>query len=469
MNSMRQRLVLGVSLVVAAVLAVVVTIIYLLTAQSLLKDIDRVVQDRAVIVSAGMNDKANPTYEIWMDSRMQPAQRGFYVQIVDHEGKLRGKSLNLAEPMPFLESFRRYHTDQYGVAGLTTETVPDSHGEFLRVASYPIYVGSNKVLRITGYALAAMPLKERTARLQRLLWWLVAAWGLGVASATVLVRFVVSQWLRSLHAATTSAQALSAGDLSRQRLFVPPDDEEIARLARAFNDVLDRLEAAHRTQQQFLADASHELRTPLTILRGEIEVALRRERVGEEYRLVLESAREEIERLSRLADNLLTLARADAGEVARHCELVNMDDLCAEVCAKLKPLAQARKVGLVVENSKYTAVQANRLAMERVVTNLVENAVRYSPPDEQVTLRVNGNASEILLEVADAGPGIAPEHLPHLFERFSRVEKSRPRQGGGAGLGLAIVKSLVEAHGGHVAVRSEVGKGSTFTVWLPRA
>jgi heavy metal sensor kinase len=468
MNSTRQRLVWSVSLVVGAALTLFAVLAYLLTAQSLSRDIDRVVQDRAVIVSASMNDKANPTYEIWMDSRMQPAQRGFYVQIVDHQGKFRGKSLNLPEPLPFLDSFRRYHTDQYGVAGLGTETVRDSRGELLRVASYPIYVGSNKVLHITGYALAAVPLKERTARLQGLLRWLVTGSLLVLAGSVVLVRFVAGHWLRSLHAATTSAQALSTGDLSRQRLFVPAGDEEIARLARAFNELLDRLESAHATQQRFLADASHELRTPLTILRGEIEVALRRERAGEEYRVVLESCREEIERLSRLADDLLTLARADAGEVARHRELVNAGELCAEVCAQLKPLAEARSVRLAVQDSNKAHVHGNRLALERVVTNLVENAIRFSPAGEAVTVRAQSEATEVTLEVADAGPGIASEHLPHLFERFSRVEKSRPRQSGGAGLGLAIVKSLVEAHGGRVAVRSEVGKGSTFTVWLPR-
>ena len=218
-----------------------------------------------------------------------------------------------------------------------------------------------------------------------------------------------------------------------------------------------------------MADASHELRTPLTILRGEIEVALRRPRSPEEYAEVLQSSREEIERLSRLTDNLLTLARADAGETLAHREPVDVAVVARDVCRKLAPLSAQRKVPLACEAPDPAMVSGDAVALEQMIFNLVENALRYTPPGERATVRVAARDSEVTVEVADHGSGIPPEHLPHLFERFYRVDKARSREFGGAGLGLSIVKTLVEAHRGHIEVRSEVGQGSTFAVRLPRS
>jgi heavy metal sensor kinase len=250
-------------------------------------------------------------------------------------------------------------------------------------------------------------------------------------------------------------------------LFVPKDEDEIARLARAFNELLDRLESAHGTQQRFLADASHELRTPLTVLRGEIEVALRRERPADEYREVLESSREEIERLARLTENLLSLARSDAGEGLVTREAVDLAALCVGVREAMSGMAEQKRMKLTVEASEAVFVNGDAGALERVCLNLVENAIRYSPAGENVTLQVVNENGEAVLSVSDTGPGIGAEHLPHLFERFYRVDKARSREQGGAGLGLAIVEALVKAHGGSVSVSGVVGQGTTFTIRLP--
>lgn len=258
---------------------------------------------------------------------------------------------------------------------------------------------------------------------------------LGLTATIVLVRLLIKHWLRSLSAATTSAQALSTDNLGRQRLFVPDDNAEIARLARAFNELLDRLEAAHATQQRFIADASHELRTPLTILKGEIEVALRRDRTAAEFREVLQRNREEIERLIRLAENLLTLARADAGEVLAAREPVDVGALCEEVCARLQPLARARDVTLNVETTVSRPVPADPVALDRVVFNLVENAVRFTPAGERVCVRSESDDAGVRIVVSDTGAGIAQEHLPRLFDRFYRVDAARTRSLGGAGPG----------------------------------
>ena len=195
-------------------------------------------------------------------------------------------------------------------------------------------------------------------------------------------------------------------------------------------------------------------------------MALRRPREAAEYREVLISNKEEIERLSRLTENMLALAHVDAGEAIAQHEQVDLRDLCADTTSRPQALADAHQISLHIDDDTTGPITVNgdRLALERVLFNLLENAVRYSPAGESATLRLRKQPPWIEIAVADTGGGIAAEHLPHLFERFYRVDKARSRIHGGSGLGLSIVKALVEAHGGTVSVESTVGKGSTFTV-----
>jgi heavy metal sensor kinase len=272
-----------------------------------------------------------------------------------------------------------------------------------------------------------------------------------------------------LAALSETARKVDLANLSHQRLFAPADAPELAQVAASFNELLDRVEAAHASQHRFVADASHELRTPLTILRGEIDVALRRPRSPEEYAEVLQSSREEIERLSHLTDNLLTLARADAGKILVRREPVDVGAVARDVCRKLATLSEQRHVPLACEAQGSAVVSGDVVALEQMVSNLAENALRYTPSGEGAAVRVTVTDTEVVVEVADHGSGIPAEHLPHLFERFYRVDKARSREFGGAGLGLSIVKTLAEAHRGRVEVQSEVGQGSTFIVRLPRS
>jgi heavy metal sensor kinase len=321
------------------------------------------------------------------------------------------------------------------------------------------------------YAQALMPLDNVLARERRLLAWLLTCGAAMLIAGGIASWYLSRQWLRSVASLEEAARGLASGELGIRRLFVPSDDAELAALAKAFNQLIDRLEASHLTQQRFTADASHELRTPLTVLRGEIEVALRKPRSAEEYRDVLVSNKEEIERLSRLTENMLALAHVDVGDAITQRELVNVSEVCSTVINRLQNLAAERQ--MIIQHEDTTteplSVNGDRVALERVMFNLVENAVRYSPTGENVTVRVSKAPPWIEIQIIDTGGGIAPEHLPHLFERFYRVDKARSRTHGGSGLGLSIVKALVEAHGGSVSVSSEVGHGSTFTVRLPAA
>jgi heavy metal sensor kinase len=264
---------------------------------------------------------------------------------------------------------------------------------------------------------------------------------------------------------TRQAEAIGA-DRLHERVTVPPARDELALLAETLNLMLDRIERGVAEQRRFLADASHELRTPLSVMRAELEVGLREARLAGERPELLESTVEEVERMSRVVDDLLTLARADEGRLALLREPVELGQVAAAVVAKLRPIAAAKGVSLALEGDGAVVV-GDRSRLAQVVTNLVENAVKYTGTGGAVRVGVWERAGEAGLRVRDTGPGIAAGVLPRVFDRFFRTDAARSRAQGGSGLGLAICKELVAAHGGEIRAESELGVGSAFTVTLP--
>ena len=249
------------------------------------------------------------------------------------------------------------------------------------------------------------------------------------------------------------------------------------------NDMLDRLEGAFAEVRRFTADASHELRTPLTILKGEVEVALRTERDPAEYRKVLESCLEEANRMTRMVDNLLTLTRADAGQLSLERRPVEIGILLARVVARGRPLGEGRGVSVSLTEGPPVTVLGDPDRLEQVFMNLVDNGVKYTPAGGRVTvgwrLAPHGaggrgpgageTGGRVVVDVEDTGVGISAADREQVFRRFYRADRARSRAEGSCGLGLAIVQSIVEGHGGTVGVESSLGHGSTFTVTLPLA
>lgn len=448
----------------AAALLMFGVIVWLVAREAMASDLDDFLRSKATLLGRLVSVN-RLRMEPWIEQEMQVQERHYMLQVFKADGSAAGKSSNLAAAIPLSDEALR---SEHPAGNAVIETL-HVDGRAYRVATHP-----RRELwgdPVTLYAQALMPLDAVHAREGRLLVWLVGC-GMVVLSAGAFAAWHLSrQWLRSVSNLEEAARGLSSSELGLRRLFVPADDAELAALAASFNQLLDRLEAAHVTQQRFTADASHELRTPLTVLRGEIEVALRKPRSAEEYREVLISNKEEIERLSRLTENMLALAHVDVGEAITQRELVNVSELCAGVVGKLQNMAAEHRIALHHEDqtNEPLSVNGDRLALERVMLNLIENAVRYTPGGENVTVRVSKLPPWIEIQVIDTGGGIAPEHLTQIFERFYRVDKARSRTHGGSGLGLSIVKALVEAHGGGVSVTSAVGKGSVFTVRLPVA
>jgi heavy metal sensor kinase len=255
-------------------------------------------------------------------------------------------------------------------------------------------------------------------------------------------------------------------DRLHERLSVPNDQDEIGRLTAVINSAFARLESSFEQLRRFTSDASHELRTPLSVLRGIGEMGLRETRTPAEYKEAIGSMLEEVDRLTRLVDTLLRLSRGDAGTVPLSREPVDLGQLTREVVSSLGVLAEERRQRVDVEAVADVQVSADRLVLREAITNVLDNAIKYSPNGSAIVVRVTRQHDQATLAVADDGPGIASEHLPRIFDRFYRIDEGRSREMGGTGLGLAIARWAVEANGGHISVQSN-GAGSVFRISLP--
>lgn len=262
---------------------------------------------------------------------------------------------------------------------------------------------------------------------------------------------------------TRAAQQISAHDLS-QRLNMNLPEDEVGRLARTFDAMLARLEEAFRREREFTANASHELRTPLTVMRGEIDVVLQRRREVAEYESVLSELGTEVEQLTRVAEDLLMLALADVHQLTVTREKLNARQLLETVAEELQPLAEQKQITLDVQAPSELLFRGDEPKTLRALFNLVDNAVKFSPSGTTVALIAEREHDVINFRVCDQGPGIAPDALPHIFDRFYRgANEPAP----GAGLGLAIARALVLAQDGTIDVTNTMPKGATFTVRMP--
>lgn len=279
--------------------------------------------------------------------------------------------------------------------------------------------------------------------------------------------WVANKALKPVDQLTRAAERIGRGNLS-ERVEEPRSQDEIGRLAATFNQMIGRLEQAFERERRFTADASHELKTPLAVLRGDIEVALRRERDPAEYQRVLKSSLEEIARLTKLTEDLLTLARSDAGESVLDLEPVRLDLLAANARAYVASLAESAGVVLTYDApASPVVIEGDQKRLQQLLVNLLDNAIKYTPAGGNVRLSLAVDDSAAVIEVSDTGRGVPESALPHIFERFYRRTDSRDSRVTGFGLGLAISKWIVDAHGGSIEVESLEGAGSRFTVRLP--
>ncbi len=296
--------------------------------------------------------------------------------------------------------------------------------------------------------------------------WLLAACGWAVLTLGVVGGgWLSGRTLRPIAAMSATAKNISVENLS-QRLDLAETDSELGQLALVLNQTFDRLQSAFEHQLRFTADASHELRTPLAVIVSQTELTLAKPRSNDEYRLALETCQRAGRRMRSLIDSLLLLARFDAGHPELQRASLDLAEVANESVELLRPLADEKQITLRSETLPMTVV-GDRDRLGQVVTNLLANAIRYNQEGGRVDVRVERVNGHAIVSVFDNGIGIPAEELPHIFERFYRVDKARTRAEGGTGLGLAICQSVVEAHGGQITARSEPQHGTTLEVRLP--
>ena len=344
------------------------------------------------------------------------------------------------------------------------DTVIAHNGQEVRV--YSMALTDNG--RIFGVLQVGESLAQLTATLQSILIALLV-----ITPFVLLLSAFGSYWLakrafRPIHRLTRTARDIKAGDLHR-RVPVPKARDEVHDLALTLNEMIGRLNQAFTQQRRFVADASHELRTPVTVIRSVTDVALAQPLNLEEYVAVLRDVNAEAERLSQLINVLLALARADEGQVQLDREPVRLDLLAFDVALTIEPLAVERGITLQVEKLEPATVLGDTARLIQAMMGLVDNALTYTTAGGTVTLSVEVSNASAYFIVCDTGIGIAPQDAAHIFERFYRADPARSRAAGGSGLGLALVDWVVSAHGGSIAVKSQPGLGSTFTVILPLA
>ena len=349
---------------------------------------------------------------------------------------------------------------KHGRSTYTTISLPDISPAPVRLLTVPVFERG----RLRNFIQVAMSLDSAETARSRFLFVLLGLAPLALGGAGIGGWFLARRALAPVDAMVEAARRIEAEDLSR-RLEATDNNDELGRLATVLNDMLARLERSFTAVRHFSADAAHELRTPLTILKGEMEVALRASQTEDEYRQALSSCLEEVDRLSALVNDLLFLARSDSGSLELAHTSVNLADVIEDVRPALLALAEPKAVSCCISSPAAVWVRGNTPMLFRLIFNLGENAIKYTPAGGRVELRLTRRADQARLEVQDTGPGIAAEDQGRVFDRFYRADSARTR--GGAGLGLALVRSIVLLHNGQITLESEAGRGSCFRVVLP--
>lgn len=444
-------------------------ITYGLLAYSLSRDVDYALNG----VAGVMVDKARIEGNTFIPNEVDELFRRFFgfsppdrqIELFDPGGQLKKqqKNGNSSLPIPLSPAAKQAASE-----GLSTyETIKAGADYPIRVLTVPV-IQSGRVVNLVR---VGMSLDNMYRTRHRFLLVMAAVFPLGVLFAGGGGWLLARRALRPVDEMTRTAQRISGEDLGR-RLLESGSGDELDRLARTLNDMLGRLDESIQQMRQFSADASHELQTPLTIMKGEMEVALLQPRSPEEYQSVLSSGLEEIDRINHLVSGLLLLARADAGVLRLDLQDVDLKVLLDNVCSQMGIIAAARSIDLHSDDMSPVTVRADRDHLRRLMMNLVDNAIKYTPEGGSVTLTLKNRSSWALVTITDSGIGLTADEKKKIFNRFHRASKARGSGGSGGsgvGLGLSIALSIAEAHGGRIEVDSIPERGSTFTVYLPAA
>jgi heavy metal sensor kinase len=476
LRSLRFKLTLWYVLILGVLLISFSSFLYMTLSRSLLRDVDDRLRSLAGLIAS---ESGSPTSQFGfgdIDQTLQASMglrpAGKFIQVLDESGRIGQRSDNLRN-IQLPVSFAALRN---GVRGLPTyETLRPLGVPPLRVITYPV-LESYHIARIVQ---VASSLEDVEDALNTLFIILTVTVPLALLVASLGGQFLANQALKPVGQVTQTARLITSQNLN-QRIRVPKGRDELSNLVETFNEMILRLGQSFDQIKQFTSDASHELKTPLTVLKGEMEVALRKERPSREYEQVIRSNLEEINRMSRIVEALLLLSKTDTGEIRLEKEEVNLSEIVRDVVGQLSLLAEAKSLRLLTPNHHEDIhVFADGLRIRQLLLNLIDNGIKYTEPGGFIQVELQKNSplaasanpnqggGSVKITVSDSGIGISKEDQERIFDRFYRADKARSRDLGGSGLGLSICKWIVQAHRGQIAVDSDLGKGSVFTVTLP--
>lgn len=454
--SLRNRLTLLYTSLVGGILLLFGVAVYISVSLTVTRQLDDLLNRTAAQIIHGTRVDSNGRLTVATLPLMElPAD--VYVQVWSRDKKLVDASQNISRLTGMLDPVGMQSSLPVFRDALLGNTK-------LRVFTVPLQVGD----RVVGTLQVGTNLEVVHATQQTLLVVLLVGALLAISLAGLVGWLSIRRVFLPLQVATNvSLQITRADDLSRRIPYQGTPQDEVGQLINAFNQTLSRLESLFHTQRRFIADVGHELRTPLTVIRGNAGLMRKLGCMDEESLSGIES---EVERLTRMVGDLLLLAQAESGKIPLAHQLVELDTLVLEVMSQMKVLERDRQQIRLGEIDQ-VLVCGDRDRLKQVLVNLVGNAINYTPPGGEISIGLGKVQNQARLTVSDNGPGIAPEDLPHIFERFYRGEKSRTRSkdGKGFGLGLSIAYWIVRNHSGRIEVDSKIGVGTTFCVWLPLA
>ncbi|HEV3275530.1 MAG TPA: ATP-binding protein [Terriglobia bacterium] len=457
--SLRSRMMLLFALVVGVLLAACSLGSYALLSHQLRSRLDQELAATAGPVTA---DLATDMDGQDVNELKIPEQ---YFELLDPAGHVLQRSENLASgplnigPKPLDPARKQFRTLQ------------DLRYGRLRLVLAPFSQGANP--RLLGIAMSTGRVDQVLALYREAV---LVFLPLSLLLTALLSAWYVGRSLRPLADLTARASDMadrvaSAGGAGGKPLWSPlpagNTSDEIGRLSQTFNRLAERVEAALAQLRQFVTDASHQLRTPLTVLHGETELALAEPRSPAYYQRTLRLLEDELAKLSSMVEGLFTLSMADAGQLRLARDPLYLDEVLEESCLLVTPLAQAKGVKLERQLIRDVAYRGDEIFLQQLFLIFLDNALKYSPASTVITIRLERQNGHLRAGFSDQGPGIAPEHLPHIFKRFFRVPREGADESHSGGLGLAIARAIAESQGGQIECRSTPGHGSTFTITLP--
>jgi heavy metal sensor kinase len=389
-----------------------------------------------------------------------PKLMNIIVQIFDAKGNNIASSKNIPNIAVLSKEILKFVLKGNGHFDNLNVELPDKKILALRRLTIPV-IENGKVVYIVQ---VVSPLTQTFAVLNRLRFTLFLLLPIAIFLTGIIGLLLAEFTLRPLRKIIKTVQQITAENL-KLRVDLPDTKDEIKKLADTFNDMLEKLDKSFQSQQQFIHDVSHELRTPLTILKGELEVTLKKSRSQKEYESILYSSLEEMNKINRIIENLLMLARFDNREVTFEIKPLNLNQLIQNILDDVKILFNQKGIQMNFSPAETIILEADENQLRRAILNILDNAIKYTPKNGKIFVNLEKDNNTTKIKISDTGIGIAKENLPFIFDRFYQVDKSR--NSNGFGLGLSITKSIIETHKGKIEVETELNQGTTFTISLP--